>query len=86
MGLQAQAAAWFGMALVLISLSGCSNVEVREETPAERKRRIEFEQSNRKLNEQWRAGYGFGNDNAERRKQGLPPKNFNGSTGPDKGL
>lgn len=52
--------------LLILFLIGCSPPPKRKDPGSE------------ELDSLWRAGYGYNNPNPERRKQGLPPVDFDG--------
>jgi hypothetical protein len=56
---------WLTLVLLAGLLAGCP--------------REERDPMDERLNELWKAGYGFNNPNNERRKKGLPPQNFDGT-------
>ena len=48
------------------------------------RRRLEESRNPSQFGDLWKQGYGFGNPNPERARQGLEPLNFDGSTGSKK--
>lgn len=70
---------WFHFPLVCCALllPGCATD--RHQTEEERKMEQQSKQMREQLNDQWLAGYGFNNPNPERKRQGRPLVNFDGS-------
>ena len=75
---------WILLWLAMATTGGCSYVDIEWGASDEARKRHEErqraqKQSDKAFNDLWLQGYGFGNDNAEQRRKGLPLKNFDGS-------
>ena len=68
---------------VLVPISfgvGCSHIKSTTRTSKIGRSQRERNQSEIDLNSLWRQGYGFGNPNKQRMRDGLDPVNINGKT------